>query len=305
MTDAVATCGGAGEAAHRILLGGATFGGIGSLPDLVGRGEDRETAFALMSEGWDGGIRWFDTADAYGGGPRASAGSAIGSESRGTFPGSRRRRTTRWNRPQITDCRESGSCGQIASSLDRLAVDRLDMYLLHEFDHATPLAETMGVLEELESQGAIGAYGVSNFSAEQLASALMAGRPALVQNSYSLLNRRDELDVIPLCVEHGIAYQAYSPLAGGWLSGKYRRDRPVPPDSRLALVPQWYEHIDGSEAFTAIESLTAIGESDDVSIAALALAWVHHQPHVSEMVVGPRSRRLSERSGRQPVAVSG
>ena len=95
--------------------------------------------------------------------------------------------------------------------------------------------------------------------------------------------------MIPLCVEHGIAYQAYSPLAGGWLSGKYRRDRPVPPDSRLALVPQWYEHIDGSEAFTAIESLTAIGESDDVSIAALALAWVHHQPHVSEMVVGPRS----------------
>ena len=135
-----------------------------------------------MSEGWDGGIRWFDTADAYGGGlserwigdwiresrhlPRLTSKTYNPMEPAADY-GLSRERILR----------------QIASSLDRLAVDRLDMYLLHEFDHATPLAETMGVLEELKSQGAIGAYGVSNFSAEQLASALMAGRPALVQNS--------------------------------------------------------------------------------------------------------------------------
>jgi 1-deoxyxylulose-5-phosphate synthase len=116
--------------------------------------------------------------------------------------------------------------------------------------------------------------------------------PAVVQNSYSLLLRVDERDVIPKCTARGISYEAYSPLAGGFLTGKYGSARPE--GSRLALVPQWYEHIDSVTANASVAELAARAHDHGVSAAALAMAWVLHAPGVGRMLAGPKGREHLE-----------
>src|SRR5262249_6250122 len=121
---------------------------------------------------------------------------------------------------------------QLRSSLDRLGVGHVELYLAHEYDPDVPLAGTLGAFGAVQAGGRTGACGVSNFDAAQLAAALEAGAPRAVQNSYSLLVRRDEPDLLPLCASRGVAYLAFGPLAGGWLTGKYRHGAPYPAGSR-------------------------------------------------------------------------
>jgi aryl-alcohol dehydrogenase-like predicted oxidoreductase len=265
-----------------LILGCGNFGGIGSAPELFGQGESLEQAFAIMDAAWEAGIPWFDTADAYGGGRSESFVGAWMGGTRNTP-----RLTTKTFNPMDAGA-DSGLSRdrilrQVESSLARLGVDRVDLYLAHEFDPDTPLEETMGTFEQLVERGWIGAYGVSNFSAEQLKAALRAGRPSVVQNSYSLLERGDEDGVLPLCVEHGVDYQAFSPLAGGWLTGKYRKGEPYPQGSRMTLRPEPYRDLQDERIFDGLERLRERGDP-----ATLALAWVVSNPAVSAIVVGPR-----------------
>ncbi len=266
----------------RIALGCGNFGGIGSAPELFGRGESEEEAFAIMDAAWTADIRWFDTADAYGGGRSERT---IGRWIEAT--GNRPRLTTKTYNPMDAGHDHGLSrdriLRQLASSLERLGADRVDLYLAHEFDPEAPLAETLGTFEELVDQGAVAAYGLSNFSAPQIEEALEHGRPELVQNSYSLLERRDEADVLPLCAEHGLGYQAFSPLAGGWLTGKYRSGEPHPPGSRMTLRPDPYLHLDDERVYRGLDRLSEKGDS-----AAWALAWVLAHPQVTGVVIGPR-----------------
>jgi aryl-alcohol dehydrogenase-like predicted oxidoreductase len=266
----------------RIILGCGNFGGIGSAPAFFGQGESEEEAFAIMDAAWAAGIRWFDTADAYGGGRSETA---IGKWIRAT--GNRPRLTTKTYNPM--DAGEDHGLApdrilrQIETSLERLGVDRVDLYLAHEFDPETPYQHSVRAFERLLDEGTIGAYGVSNFDGGQLAAALEAGRPSLVQNEYSLLARDDEADVIPLCAEHGLDYQAFSPLAGGWLTGKYRPGEPHPEGSRMTMRPEPYLHLDDERVYRGIERLGERGER-----AVLALSWVISNPFLSAAVVGPR-----------------
>jgi aryl-alcohol dehydrogenase-like predicted oxidoreductase len=266
----------------RLILGCGNFGGIGSAPELFGQGESEDEAFAIMDAAWEAGIRWFDTADAYGGGRSELA---IGRWMRRT--GNRPRITTKTFNPMDTGHGHGLSSPRIerqfASSLDRLGVDRVDLYLAHEFDPDSPLEETFEVFERLVESGGIGAYGVSNFSAAQLEQAVRVGRPRVLQNSYSLLERGDEEKVLPLCAQHGIEYQAFSPLAGGWLTGKYRRGEPYPQGSRMTLRPDSYRHLEDDRIHTGLDRLRQRGDQ-----ATLALAWVLANPDVSAIVVGPR-----------------
>lgn len=266
----------------RLILGCGNFGGIGSAPELFGQGESDEEAFAIMDAAWEAGIRWFDTADAYGGGRSERAiGKWIAAS------GNRPRLTTKTFNPMDAGADSGLSRGRILrqfeSSLERLRVDRVDLYLAHEFDPETPLPETLATFEELVEAGTIGAYGVSNFSAAQLEEALRAGHPRVVQNSYSLLERGAEEDVLPLCLEHSVEYQAFSPLAGGWLTGKYRRGEAYAPGSRMALRPEPYLHLEEERIYEGLERLSKKGDP-----ATLALAWVLGQPGVTAAVVGPR-----------------
>ncbi|MDQ4029753.1 MAG: aldo/keto reductase [Actinomycetota bacterium] len=272
------------ERPPRWILGCGNFGGIGSAPAFFERGETRAEAFSVMDAAWALGLDWFDTADAYGGGRSESW---IGDWIRTT--GSRPRITTKTYNPMEEGAdhglRRGRVLRQLETSLGRLGVDHVDLYLAHEHDPDVPPAELVATFGQLRDGGAIRAWGVSNFDAAQLRETLEHGRPAAVQNSYSLLDRRDEEELLPLCAEHGIAYQAFGPLAGGWLTGKYRRDEPAPPGSRMTMRPEPYRHLDDERVYSGIEALERFARGREVSTAALALAWVTASVPA---VVGPR-----------------
>jgi aryl-alcohol dehydrogenase-like predicted oxidoreductase len=166
-------------------------------------------------------------------------------------------------------------------------VDHVELYLAHDFDPQVPLAESFGAFGKARAEGSIGAYGVSNFDAAQLSAALTAGSPQAVQNSYSLLARRDEHELLPLCAEESVAYLAFSPLAGGWLTGKYRRGEPFPVGSRMTQRPEPYQEFLSGHTFDVLDRLRMIAAARGTSLAGLALAWLLADPRVTQIVIGP------------------
>jgi aryl-alcohol dehydrogenase-like predicted oxidoreductase len=176
---------------------------------------------------------------------------------------------------------------QLESSLERLGVDSVELYLAHEFDSGIPLDETFSAFEAELAAGRISAYGVSNFDAEQLQAALQAGRPQAVQNARSLLERGDDPELLPLCAERDVAYLAFGPLSGGWLTGKYRRDEPFPPGSRMTQRPKPYQQLVSDRTFAALDRLEALAGERGTSTAAVALAWLLADERVTRVVIGP------------------
>ena len=270
----------------RIALGCGNFGGVGSAPEFFGQGLTGDQALELMDAAWAAGIEHFDTADAYGGGRSEQA---IGRwiRSRGLRP----RLTTKTFNPMQAGADHGLAPDRIArqlrSSLDRLGVDRVDLYLAHDYDPAVPLAETLGAFGAARADGLIGAYGVSNFDARQLAAALADGAPSAIQNSHSLLARQDEPEVLPLCAARGVAYLAFGPLAGGWLTGKYRRGAPFPAGSRMTQRPEPYREFVTDQTFEALARLRDIAAGRGTSMAGLALAWLLADDRVTQIVIGP------------------
>jgi aryl-alcohol dehydrogenase-like predicted oxidoreductase len=271
-----------------VALGCGNFGGIGSAPEFFGQGIDDETAFAIMDSAWASGLRWFDTADAYGGGKSE--------ELIGRWRAERNPEglvlTTKVFHSTHGDASDTGLAPdrirrQLESSLERLGVDRVDLYLAHEPDAGVPLGDTVAAFEGLRGDGLIGAWGLSNYDAAGIREALAVATPALVQNSFSLLDRGDERDVIPLCVERGIAYVPFGPLSGGWLTGKYRRDEAFAAGSRMTQRPGPYEHLRTDAVFDGLDRLREAAAARGVDLAALAFAWVLAHPRVSGAVSGP------------------
>jgi aryl-alcohol dehydrogenase-like predicted oxidoreductase len=269
--------------AERVILGCGNYGGVGSALSLVGQGESEEQAFELMDSAWAQGVRRFDTASSYGGGHSERT---IGSWVRVRKP--RGLALTSKVFHPTHDGDDSGLAPLrvrrvVHQSLERLGVACIDVYLIHEPDPATPVAATLSALEDLVREGAIGAIGISNVDAAFVAEAVRLAPIAVVQNEYSLLVRDAENEMLPLCAERGIEFQAFSPLAGGWLTGKYARDAPYPEGSRMTLRRDPYADFVRPEVFDAIDHLGHHGEA-----AALALAWVLANPLVGAVVVGPR-----------------
>src|SRR5437763_4580899 len=201
----------------RVILGCGNFGGIGSAPAFFGQGETLEQPLELMDAAWEAGLTWFDTADASGGGRSETY---IGEWIRSRRPAGLRLTTKTFN--PMAEGEDHGLAPgrvrrQIDTSLQRLGVERVDLYLAHAWDPDVSAAELAGVLEELVAAGKIGAYGLSNVDGARLREALAAGSFAAVQDSYSLLDRGVEDEVLPLCAERGLWFQAHSPLMGGWL----------------------------------------------------------------------------------------
>ena len=278
----------------RIALGCGNFGGIGSAPAFFGAGESEDEALAIMDAAWGLGVTLFDTADAYGGGRSERA--------VGRWLAERRERplvATKVFHSVDGDPDDHGLARerilrQIEGSLERLGVERVDLYLIHEPDPDTPIAETLGALDELVRAGKVGAVGASNVGAAQLREALQVSadrglaRFEWVQNSYNLLERKDEDELLPLCAEHGLGYTPFSPLAGGWLTGKYQRGEPYPAGSRMTLRPDPYTSFEDDRTFDGLEALDAAAREHGVDMATLAVAWVLSHPLVTAAVVGPR-----------------
>ena len=227
----------------KIILGCGNFGGVGSSPEFFGRGETRDDAFAIMDAAWASGITTFDTADAYGGG-RSESWIGDWLRTKGTDVRDAIVLSTKTFNP-MDEGADHGLAPdrvkrQLESSLQRLGVEHVHMYLTHEPDPDVPIAETLGALDELVRAGKIGAVGASNVDGAQLSEALAVtpgARYAWVQNSYSLLDREAEREVLPLCAENGLGFTPFSPLAGGWLTGKYTRGAELPVGSRMTRWP--------------------------------------------------------------------
>jgi aryl-alcohol dehydrogenase-like predicted oxidoreductase len=272
-----------------VALGCGNFGGVGSAPEFFGGGLTDDQALDLMDAAWELGITHFDTADAYGGG-RSERAIGRWIATRGVVP----QLTTKTFNPMTAGAdrglRPERIARQLKSSLERLGVAQVDLYLAHEFDPDVPLADTVAAFEAAMAAGLIRAYGVSNFSSGQLLSALAAGAPAAIQNSFSMLAREDEPALLDLCQQRKVAYLAFSPLAGGWLTGKYRRGEPYPAGSRMTQRPGPYAGLVRSQTFDLLDRLAGIAHDRGTSMAGLALAWLLGDDRVTQIVVGPGSR---------------
>jgi aryl-alcohol dehydrogenase-like predicted oxidoreductase len=274
----------------RLVLGCGNFGGVGSAPQFFGQGESEEQACEVMDTAWSLGIRTFDTADAYGGG-RSEQWIGRWIASSGNRPAIVTKTFNPMEEGADRGLPRARMIRQLESSLDRLGVDSVDVYLAHAFDPDTPLEEIVGTFEGLRDIGLIKAWGVSNFDAAQLRALHEYGRPAAVENSYSLLERGDEHDVIPLCAELNISYVAFGPLAGGLLAGRYRNADDRPSGSRLATRPEGYEHLLTDQTFAGLGRFAAAADERGLSSATLAVAWLLAQPRVTSVIIGPRRQQ--------------
>ena len=269
----------------RLILGCGNFGGIGSAPAFFGQGESEDEAYALMDAAWGLGIRSFDTADAYGGGRSE------------TWVGRWRARTG--NEPRITtkvfhsvvgDPADRGLARerilrQIDGSLERLGVEQVDLYLIHEPDPDTQIAETVGALEEIKAAGKARAIGASNVDVAWLEEA--GDGIEWVQNSYSLLDRESE-DVLAYCVERGIPFSPFGPLAGGWLTGKYRPNEAAPAGSRMATRPEPYLRFQDEGVYSGLDALADAAAARAIDMPTLAFAWLLSDPRITAVVTGAR-----------------
>ena len=279
-------------------LGCGNFGGVGSAPAFFGKGETEQEAFAIMDAAWDMGITFFDTANAYGGG-RSEAYIGAWLKTKGTAVRDQLLLSSKVFNPVGDDPNDWGLSRrhimhQIDASLRRLGVDYLDMYLIHEPDPTTPLDETLRALDDLVHQGKVRYIGASNMPAWLMTKALWISdkynlqRFEWVQNSYSLLDRAYERELFPLCEDQQLGYTPFSPLAGGWLTGKYRAGEPFPAGSRMTLRPEPYQKLLDERIFHGLDALRAYAAEQGTDMASLALAWVMAHPLVTAPIVGPR-----------------
>jgi aryl-alcohol dehydrogenase-like predicted oxidoreductase len=291
--------GSTGLRVSRLALGCGNFGGIGSAPAFFGMGETEAQAVALMDRAFDAGINVFDTANAYGGG-RSESWIGRWLRAKGSAVRDRMVVSSKVFNPVGAGPNDRGLSRrhilqQVDASLTRLWTDRLDLYLIHEPDPETPLDETLQALDDLIRMGKVLYIGASNIEAWRLARALWISdtngwrRFDWVQNSFSLLDRDAEREMFPLCAECGVGFTAFSPLAGGWLTGKYRNADSYPAGSRMTLRPEPYRHLERERTF---QGLTAFGDDArrrGVAMSTLALAWVLHHPRIDAAIIGPRT----------------
>jgi 1-deoxyxylulose-5-phosphate synthase len=283
----------------RVALGCGGFGGIGSAPAFFGQGESEIEAMRILDRAFDAGITLLDTADAYGGGRSEQA---IGRwlRERGARVRDRVVVASKVFHPVGDDPSDRGGLSaarihrQIEGSLRRLGTDRLDLYLIHEPDPATPVEETLAALDALVRAGKVRFLGACNVDAEWMRRALAISEASglagfeWVQNGYSLLQRESERELLPLVAERGIGFTPFSPLAGGWLTGKYRRGNAYPPGSRMTRRPEGYRHLESENAARAIDAFVRAAAERGLDPPTLAIAWVLASPHVTAAIVGPR-----------------
>ena len=287
------TLGGSGLRVSVLTMGTMTFGGTGEFTDVGSTGpvEARRQVDMCL----DAGVNLIDTADVY------SAG--LSEEIVGEVLDGRRDRALLATKVRMEMGEGPNDAGLsrhhvitgCEASLRRLHTDHIDLYQVHEWDGQTPLEETLEALDQLVSSGKVRYVGASNYTAWQLMKALgvaeRTGLPRFVSQQiyYSLQAREAEYELIPLAVDQGLGVLVWSPLAGGLLSGKYRRDQEAPAGSRQ--LSDWGEPpvYDQEGLYDIIEALVGIGAEHGVSAAQVALAYSLGKPAVTSLVIGART----------------
>jgi len=282
----------------RIVFGCGNFGGIGSSPHLRSAGDSEEQALRFLDHARSVGVRRFDTANTYGGGASEIILGKWLKAQDASFVDSAQVATKVGNPNGCPPGEAPLSASQIAHHLDqslsRLGVDRIDLYYIHEFDRVTPLGETLEAFSRAVESGKIDRFGISNASLTDARAVMDRAGPALasrfeyLQNEYSLLTTADADALIPWCAEHGLRYTAFSPLAGGFLTGKYRPGEPPPSGSRFAHAPEVCGPYSSEQAFAAIERLRETSEQGGQTMAEAALRFVLDTPGVDGLIIAPR-----------------
>lgn len=274
-----------------ICLGTMTFGGEGYFKAVGQVGQDE--ADALVRTAIDAGVNFIDTANVYSNGlseeitGRAIKNLGIAREdvvlaTKVLGPMGDGVNARGASRAHIMD--------QVKASLRRLGTDHIDLYQIHGWDPATPVEETVRALDDLVRQGHVRYVGVSNWAAWQIAKALGiaerlgTSRFQSVQSYYSVVGRDLERELAPMMASEGLGLMVWSPLAGGYLSGKYRNGQAA--DGRRANFD--FPPVDMARGERVLDALAEIGAAKGVSSARVALAWLLHQPHVTSVIAGAK-----------------
>ena len=256
---------------------------------------DADGTAAVVTAAIDSGINFFDTADIYGGGQSEEF---LGRALKG-----RRDKVliaTKFGM-KMAEGKEGGKPGYIRQaaedSLRRLGTDHIDLYQIHQPDTSTPIADTLGALDELVKAGKVREIGCSNFSAEQLreASQIRGAHFVSVQNNYSLLHREPEAEVLPECQRLGIAFLPYFPLANGLLTGKYRKGQPFPKSSRAddGFGPKVFTE----ENLALVEQLRGFAESRGHTLLDLAMSWLASKNSIASIIAGAKTPEQVKANG--------
>jgi aryl-alcohol dehydrogenase-like predicted oxidoreductase len=287
-----------GVSVSQLCLGAMMFGAFGN--------PDHDDSIAIIHRALDAGINFIDTADVYSGG---SSEEIVGK----ALAGGRRENVvlaTKVGLPFGEDRNHRGTSRRwiteaVEGSLRRLGTDWIDLYQVHRLDPSVDVDETLGALSDLVHAGKIRAFGASTVAGSEIVEAQWAAerrgreRFRTEQPPYSLLTRAVEYDVLPTCLRHGMGVLAYSPLAGGWLSGRYRKGREIAGPGSIARRQRFAETFDATSTanaakLDAADALGALADEAGMTLIQMAIAFVTRHPAVTSAIVGPRTREHLE-----------
>ncbi len=277
-----------------LTMGTMTFGGRGPFGNVGDTGTDEARRQVDMC--LDAGVNLIDTADVYSGGLAEEIVGAAVAGRRDDVLLATKVRMPMGDGPNDAGLSRHHIIAGCEASLRRLGTDHIDLYQVHEWDGVTPLEETLAALDSLVTAGKVRYVGASNYAGWQLLKALgTADRLGLQrfvsqQIYYSLQAREAEYELVPAAIDQGLGILVWSPLAGGLMSGKYRRGETAPAGSRQ--VTDWDEppvH-DEDKLYDTVEALVGIAEARGVSAARVALAYLLGRPGVTSLIIGARTR---------------
>ncbi len=288
------TLGRTGIQVSPLCLGAMMFGPQGN--------PDHDDSTAIIHRALDAGINFIDTADRY---SQGESEEIVGAALKG-------RRddvvlATKFNRSMGDDPNRRGNSRRwimqaVEGSLRRLDTDWIDLYQAHRWDPETELDETLGALNDLVSAGKIRAFGTSTFPVQKIVEGQWVAerrglqRFATEQPPYSLLVRGIEADVLPACRDYGLGVLSWSPLAAGWLTGRYRKGEPAPQSSRARRRPRSFD-LDlpaNQHKLEAADALGRVADDAGLSLIHLAIAFVINHPALTSAIIGPRTMEQLE-----------
>lgn len=290
--------GASGVKVSSLCLGTMTFGEADDKSFMHKVSCDERTAFAIMDRALDAGVNFIDTADVYGQdglSERVVGQWFLGGGKREKVVLATKFRFTMGDGPNRAGASRYRIVRCVEDSLRRLKTDRIDLYQIHMQDVTVPEEETLRALDDLVRAGKVLYVGCSNYAAYRLVDSLWLAKSTnrerfvTLQAQYSLVARELEREHVPLCRQWGLGILPWSPLAGGFLSGKYRRDAPAPAGTRLDVWKDRWGRYDTPRNWDIIDAVVEVAEEVRATPAQVALAWLLHKPEVTSVIFGART----------------
>jgi aryl-alcohol dehydrogenase-like predicted oxidoreductase len=273
-----------------LCLGSMTFGGVGQMWEVIG-GLDQKAVDSIVHGALDGGINFVDTADVYSGGEsEVMVGKALGSRRHDVVLATKVRGRM-GKGPNQVGLSRLHIVAAAEASLGRLATDYIDLYQIHRFDPLTAVDDTLRALDDLVRAGKVRYVGCSNLAAWQLMKALAVSREQRLerfkctQSYYSLAGRELEREMIPLLTDQGLGLLVWSPLAGGFLSGKFTREGG---DEAARRAKFDFPPVNKEKGFAILDVLTTVARAHSATVAQVALAWILANAAVTSVIIGAR-----------------